>query len=36
VGGIRRRGLPQRITIRCFRADGSAPADARFTLAYTQ
>ena len=36
VAGIRKTGLPQRITVRCFTADGSAPADAKFTLSYTR
>lgn len=36
IGSIRKTGQPQRIGVRCFTADGSAPADARFTLTYAR
>jgi hypothetical protein len=36
LGAIRHAGTPQRLVVRCWTADGSAPADARFTLSYTR
>lgn len=34
VAGIEKQRKPQRVRVRCFTADGSAPADARFLLHY--
>lgn len=36
VRSIRKSDLPQRIGVRCFTADGSDPADAKFTLHYAR
>jgi hypothetical protein len=36
VGSIRKSRPPQRIGVRCFTADGSDPADAKFTLHYAR
>lgn len=36
VSSIRRTGTPQRIGVRCWKADGSVPADALFALSYVK